>query len=134
MKAAELRIGNLVLYKETEVIPIKCHDIDWLERHAERPDMSPIPLTEEWLLRFGFEPEDDGNKRPRFIKDGVFALNKNGDVWYWKYYGANGDKDYAEIKYVHQLQNLYFALTGIELELSLKESPLPEQPSPRLPE
>ena len=72
--------------------------------------IEPIPLTEEWLLKFGFEK------------------NKNSDLYFrlnnYEYFIENGiiDNGYSRmneisVKYVHQLQNLYFALTGKELEI-----------------
>lgn len=68
-------------------------------------DIFPIPITEEWLLKFGF------------LFDGAAFNNKirvfkiaNAVVW-------NPCEDVtATMQYVHQLQNLYFALTGKELE------------------
>lgn len=79
-------------------------------------DLSPIPLTTEWLERFGFETHPNFSER-----------------WFWNHYGYSmtlaDDGDWnvmprvddslvvAYCRYVHQLQNLYFALTGTELEL-----------------
>ena len=69
-----------------------------------------IPLTEEWLLKFGFLKYKGDNK--------VFWLNdfefKNDLKWiFWR---GNILKN---IKHVHQLQNLYFALTNKELNITL---------------
>jgi hypothetical protein len=77
-----------------------------------------VPLTEEWLLKFGFKFELDSyyiDLHPSvwgFLsidkQDFSFSLEKEvGDV------AIPGDA----IKYVHQLQNLYFALTGLELTI-----------------
>ena len=60
MKKFELRIGNCVRdpyfenYKEgSEFVTVDCIEIDnnW-------KDFEPIPLTEEWLLKFGFKREE----------------------------------------------------------------------------
>lgn len=80
----------------------------------------PIPLTEECLLKFGFEQlnkqpiytirvgENIDNKIKLGISiDGWFGICYDGLI----YQGINDNK----IKYVHQLQNLYFALTNEEL-------------------
>jgi len=76
--------------------------------------VKPIPLTEEWLLRFGFE---------------LTETNYDGGhhYWIWDFSGILLTTPYeddsvvelgdAKFKYVHQLQNLYFALTGKELEI-----------------
>jgi len=65
--------------------------------------IKPIPLTEEWLTKFGFK-KDDG------------FFNKDG-VWLTPDFGLDGINPFKPIKYVHQLQNLFFAITGEELTL-----------------
>lgn len=70
MRAQELRIGNLVeCFGIREVIAIKKNKIkvqhesnkghfiiEWVP--IDSLSLKPIPLTEEWLLKFGFEYED----------------------------------------------------------------------------
>lgn len=103
MKANELRIGNWVFNgRNIRVIPTQ---IEWFSEGVY--DLLPIPLTEEWLLKFGFEQ----NK---------LSAKHNSFIWYENHIGIKGllgvVKPY-ECKHVHQLQNLYFALTGEELKL-----------------
>ena len=73
----------------------------------------PIPLTEEWLLKFGFVNggKSDFDKKKLSIHLPSFYYT-NGRTFYnsWRI------MDYS-VKSVHQLQNLYFALTGEELEI-----------------
>jgi len=119
MKANELRQKNLVNYhgKAIEVFGVvgnviyynngKCNDSNIGDYIA----FEPIPLTPEWLKRFGFEEY-------RHIKDGIVFDNSwlrinESMVAYWR--GAYIDK----LKYVHQLQNLFFCLCGKELEIKL---------------
>ena len=119
MEAKELRIGNTILYK-VKIIDISMVGLFQLyhvsDNHADSKtdnlQYEPIPLTEEWLLRLGFEKEN-----ATYIKKGSLRLFKNTCR------DASGDFDgYCEnrtvaiCRYVHQLQNLYFALTGLELE------------------
>ena len=92
MQARELRIGNLVKRKS---VVVKCDYMSMSNCDAVPEQYEPIPLTEECLLRFGFE-----SKNP------VLFTNSDGDSFYL---------DDTKIKHVHQLQNLYFALTGEEL-------------------
>lgn len=115
MKNNELRIGNLVLaltgetkYTEVLVNTIFGYGINSYYNEAEYvyDEIKPIPLTEEWLLKFGFE-----KKGTRAI---FYTLN-NVDVWELNGGFAN-DLD-LPIKYVHQLQNLYYALTNQELTI-----------------
>jgi len=86
-------------------------------------NIEPIPLTEEWLLKFGFELYESGYYFPYKINN-----QWEKDNWYfcanYRYNqidichrGNLGSLIRFDIKYVHQLQNLYFALTGTELEV-----------------
>ncbi|WP_131828098.1 hypothetical protein [Elizabethkingia anophelis] len=71
---------------------------------------TPIHLTEEWLVKLGFEKSDSLSNCTK---------TTNG----YKFDFAGGEVLYLDsvrlkhIKYVHQLQNLYFALTGEELTI-----------------
>ena len=106
MKANELRIGNIVYLVDKEKIweILDGHEIDECD---ENPLVQPIPLTEEWLLKFGFisNPYED-----RYEKGSIHieCLKTKGETYLWI-------ENMPHIKYVHQLQNLYFALTGEEL-------------------
>jgi hypothetical protein len=72
-----------------------------------------IPLTEEWLVKFGFKlpayswigDKFHLSEWDRYPLNWCVAMNKNNAIVV------------SKLKYVHQLQNLYFALTGEELEL-----------------
>jgi len=82
-------------------------------------DIDPIPLSEEWLLKFGFKKENDsfyyGNG---WLDVSIPTVHYSFDIW-------RGNENYPttsdwseipiSVDYVHQLQNLYFALTGEEL-------------------
>lgn len=122
MNAKELRLDNLVLW-DNEIVPIdlimtetvnvrhKDSFIDWYTVDIE--DIEPIELTEEWLIKFGFE---NNFKQYELMNWGlkVDLLNNEWIV----FHGFCGK--YSEItscRYVHQLQNLYFALTGKELTI-----------------
>jgi hypothetical protein len=118
MTNAELRLGNYIRFNEYfdgELCEPNEKAIDEDDMHemwsgSGLPDKEPIPLTEEWLLKFGFERLDTSwirRDNPGFrihnpSKTNVFILFNFMDV---------------TIDYIHQLQNLYFALTGEELKL-----------------
>jgi hypothetical protein len=100
MKANELRIGNYVydtLGKVNTYIVKEPHN-----------QVKPIPLTEEWLLKFGFERSGLYN-----VKDEVYVYDEYGLTDTGFEYRFNYTQ--IKLKYVNQLQNLYFALTGKEL-------------------
>lgn len=106
MQANELRIGNWVkLISKDKFYEISTgYDID---EGTESEDFQPIPFTEEWLLRLGFEQEGD-----------FYSLNYKG-VYFSSLIPFNEvvSQSYHEttIEFVHQLQNFYFALCGEEL-------------------
>ena len=126
IKANELRLGNLILKNGklhyTNHMTIR----DVYGRSVTDSDIfEPIPLTEEWLLKFGFECIANNGDQKRF---GLKNRNKN------YFYGVELDHEeiclnkqslfgcetiiHNEIflQHVHQLQNLYFALTGEDLK------------------
>lgn len=111
MKANELRIGNLV-YIGKEVNELELVDFADLYENDTFKHFEPIPLTEEWLFKFGFEKDDDWlelvvNDHLSIIWVGYLGLNVMGQILFF----SKKDK-------IHELQNLYFALTGEELTLS----------------
>jgi hypothetical protein len=131
MKANELRIGNLVKYDNrifkidsiSTVFPTLNTD-EFGIGVVDYNNIEPIPLTEDWLLKFGFENYKPANAN-RYFKEGIyprsfaFQFYKNGrvDFWYNDFNVGNLNRiKYNLLEYVHQLQNLYFALTGKELE------------------
>jgi hypothetical protein len=70
--------------------------------------IEPIPLTEEWLLRFGFK-----KNRAGCSMKGLKITFDSDEKIFWVDYNFTGT---CELRYVHQLQNIYFALTGNELK------------------
>lgn len=84
--------------------------------------INPIPLTEEILLKCGFEK--DGVKWPSYrhfkFKTLTIEIGVLGDKYsFRKYLSKDKSLHLVDIKYLNQLQNLYFALTGEELEINL---------------
>jgi hypothetical protein len=115
MEAKELRIGNWVYTGELVVKSYSPSGLCNLMRNIEDKDsdIKPIPLTEEWLLKFGFKHFADGQYAKMFEN-----LDFNWDKECGLYIFLRTQEDNVEashIKHVHQLQNLYFALTNEEL-------------------
>ena len=106
MKAEELRIGNLVIYGGS-VVKMNLHEFTHFLRFPET--YMPITLTEEILLKCGFVNWDKVDDC--YIIKGLIIWKCNEMFLCYK----NG----VHIKYLHQLQNLYFALTNEELEINL---------------
>jgi hypothetical protein len=116
MKANELRIGNLVCFisdvgPEPEYIETTVSILD-IEHAIKQPEFfNGIQLTEERLVRFGFELQVS----ELFHKKG-YDLEFVTDGYVEFYFGEYGGY-FIVLQYIHQLQNLYFALTGEELEI-----------------
>lgn len=115
MKVNELRVGNWIhLSSNTDGIEtdLQCCLFHLRELDSVKYVYTPIPLTEEWLVKFGFHVPSI-KSRP-YGKLGVIEVGSlpAGD-WY---YDDGLSVICSNTKYVHQLQNLYFALTGFELE------------------
>lgn len=59
MKASELRIGNLIYEKRPLDLDYRITDVRYIANDLAIEFIEPIPLTEEWLLKFGFEKDGD---------------------------------------------------------------------------
>ena len=107
MKAQELRIGNWVLDEFNLLVEF---DIDCFVNYTQGK-FKPIPLTEEWLIRLGFE---EHSLNPYWFNKGIICISivHKVELISWDRQIFKLD---IEINHVHQLQNLYFALTNTEL-------------------
>lgn len=144
IQANELRVGNIVtdeFYQSFKTIyTVNSINKDGINLEIEDdgnwPEMAShfmvpekkfselmgIPITEEWLLKLGFEKTDGHDNwnfksHEIFKYKNLFKVGKLDNRFYW--YNQVDDDYYScmhPIKYVHQLQNLFFALTGQELE------------------
>ncbi len=125
MEVNELRFGNWLKDGE-ENFQVEKAFFTLLELNMKF--CKPIPLTEEWLLKFGFEKEVYDSD----IYNGVeYNLELNGLILNYcddfsltihlerKDFGFLPDLNL--FKNVHQIQNLYFALTGKELTIKNQE-------------
>jgi len=128
IKATEYRLGNLFMLEG------KIFKVEGIDQYSHRliakegadffivnnPD--PIPLQPEWLERCGYI-KYVGNTGQEIYKSpvGSMALYKLAGSKDW-IIGANdfsgGYLNLCTISYFHQLQNLYFALTGEELTIN----------------
>ena len=125
MKANELRINNLISHNglicTVEIINGELNEIYFLGKDFYYSDktenLDVIPLTDEWLLKFGFEKES--NKSYSTGEEIVYSVYRLDELTYnsiQKNWWFNGVLSNQPI-YVHQLQNLYYALTGEELTI-----------------
>lgn len=130
IQANELRIGNYVneYYWNNikncyslELIKIKgiyeTHIVCNEEDAYNLSELKPIPLTEEILFKCGFVEEyEDEEDNSYFVNSSVEIMKV---LFKQEFFLENIDNISLKIKYLHQLQNLYFALIGKELEINL---------------
>ena len=132
-EAKDLMIGNLIQSKEYKIahrinmfLGLTMVEVDspYFDYQTDGVggfdlvDLEPIPLTEEWLVKFGFEHSSNGwyqmdmgfNQYFDFLNISIEQMKTS--VSY-----EMDELLLNEIKHVHQLQNLYKALTGEELTI-----------------
>lgn len=144
IKANELRIGNKInVYSDTVEVTDVADDgtigttayFDGQMGCCGCTDnmAQPIPLTPEILEKCGFENKGDWEPWAGEAKGVLYYLPKPRRLEIIKDHmkgtfhrliaGGNSEDEYGwydvEVKSLHQLQNLFFALTGAELTISL---------------
>lgn len=121
MEAKELRIGNWFVNFIGDYVQVNTYTFQNIGLYP----MSPIELTEEILLKCGFENEHDDIDG---IYYDIYYPKKKSEIYFvieYKieckayYFTYEGNILSKNIKHLHQLQNLYYALTGNELEVCL---------------
>ena len=144
MVVSELRIGNLIQLNpnidwcpSTDDLTVKVESVhkDGINGLSycgggmfwESPDKYVgIPLTEEWMLKSGFDKFEGYDFDPKhlklvpvYIKDGHHIMLSGGKYWYavLEYDGGTSEsyQPVIEIDFVHQLQNLFHSLNREEI-------------------
>jgi len=129
MRTEELRIGNLVqdehgsvmyvyrLWKGGAELASNMDGFDDLD--YEDDEMFGVPLTEEWLVRAGFDVKENSSwatgeeQKFKVFSKGNFTYNSIQGLW-WFF----GKVLPNQPKYVHKLQNIYYELVDQELEFT----------------
>lgn len=117
IQAEQLRIGNLIInpiqgiIKVNTTIMSRVNNLNSLIKQGlltKEDIFKPIPLTEDILLKCGFE--DRGHY---FVIYGKIALEV-----FEKGFTLCNHEYKPFIMYLHELQNLYYALTKQELDIT----------------
>lgn len=111
MKANELRVGNWVIgIEDNDYYQITSSTITMLER-GECSHIRPVPINPTWLRQLRFENCING----WWSKDEMInvKLNDDGNEIYLR--GSDTNLANYPIDYVHELQNLYYAIFGKEI-------------------
>lgn len=124
MRPEELRIGNFYNHVKAGEIQL---DAEWISYFAKFTELlEPIPLTEDWLKKMGFEQDTalglSTNTYSKQVKSDmpnwIFGLSHVLPINNWQLYlGKSQQYQVTTIEFVHQLQNLFYALTGEELTI-----------------
>jgi hypothetical protein len=139
MKNTDLRIGNKLQKDNGEIFTVlridNTNDVLVEEQRGLLTldyNLFGIPLTEDWLLKFGFEKTkvrglyDNSFLMHNVLKSDLYFRPSYQGGYYWGFITPDSITaseiehefyDAKPVQYVHQLQNLYFALTGEELTL-----------------
>lgn len=130
----ELRIGNIVSYyssERKESVPFYVEQIFVDEVEIENGEegfrimvdrLYGIPLTDELLLKCGFKREHCGFSNDYIeLSYGRFlcGIGKDYDDVLFVSLNCAEYPVSDEVRHLHQLQNIYYALTGKELEVEL---------------
>jgi|SRR5690348_6430945 len=137
IKATELRIGSWVRHKRSDddfyrdyliagidlsnngfIIAILENGSDFYRMAGhDDGDLQPIPLTPEILERCGFDGEANLDFKGD-LSGQTLHIHSLGIAYLYGQDSCTAGQAFTfNCKYLHQLQNLYFALTGEELEI-----------------
>lgn len=136
MTANELRIGNWIFIGiNKEPYQVNARFFSSVANGFSHEEMvkagyeelnstvSPIPLTEKWLLKLGLEKQDYKMSGCAVfeIPNSLWRIGQSfkGELCYFLWHKQVSPPTWSlsELKYVHQLQNIIFALTGEELTI-----------------
>ena len=129
MNANELRIGNYVYDDNGEIVQVEQINSDKIHKFVTvsrgkliySSNIYQISLTKELLFKCGFGQQFLSDPQEFNVlsayKNGGFEILKFNDEEVFFYVDWSGNR--TCIKSLHQLQNLYFALNGKELEIKL---------------
>jgi len=120
----ELRIGNLISdYQNNTIKVLGISDVYNDGNYyiisenggSIDDDHKPIPLTPEILLKCGFT--SDKWLMSFHLGENKMWIDKTSNEFYWVF--GRKETKYLRIKYLHQLQNLFYSLTNEELNINL---------------
>ncbi|MBP1165072.1 hypothetical protein JOE44_001956 [Chryseobacterium sp. PvR013] len=116
----ELRLGNLTKDSRGKILTV----LELLESYARvytirkewwsstsYDDLEPIELNEDWLFKLGYECNKNEYSISGHDRFNVFQSVKGPYIF------CDDKIAIKYVKYVHELQNIFFALTGEELTI-----------------
>lgn len=118
MEITELRIGNYVK-DENEIYQIESEHFDMFDTLQTWE----IPITKEWMIDFGFKKEKLSSYGGQDMWAGLEAWSFDGECLFRGSPNCLHLVGYfnTQIKYIHQLQNLFYFIKNKELILKKHE-------------
>lgn len=110
--AQDLRIGNLVWF-DGNILPIEVISEDEAKAgsYCHPEHLKPISFTEKIFSQLGMLYED--KTRSAYIDNFAFFHNERLSGKAWDVF--IGGKYISNVNYVHEWQNLYYFIKGVEL-------------------
>lgn len=116
----ELRIGVWINYfEEATFIPNETH-LSQIIEYLSQGFIEGIPLTEEWLERLGLDNGSISHSYHTEMRVEKYTTAAQGwlnNAWRVVLMDSVPHHLGRQFKYVHEIQNLFFALTGEELTI-----------------
>ena len=128
LKETDLRIGNVIYYETSEdgLMPNKVdwQDLKWLSENEKsfNESFKPIPISLVTLLKLGWSIFHDGGDYHLLSKQvgewGLFVIQSDGNGLSYVHTNSSVSR---KIKYYHELQNVFFFASGVELSNTMQE-------------
>lgn len=112
----DLRIGNYLMLENGEFLKVNYETIRCLVVLQDKPNYKSIPLTEEILFKCGFTNIGNNYEKEWLL---IHTHLPTGEFHFLLNEPNTGKYKITNLKHLHQLQNLYYCLTGKELEVKL---------------
>ena len=126
MDRKELRIGNYVVDKNfptliSEVEQLhSTHLVTSYSDSISFEDIFPIPITKIWLEKLGFRIKTQSQD---IWKNDIIRMNIKGVSVFFRADKVEdimvGSTTNKRIKHIHQVQNIYYAMYGMELTVNI---------------
>lgn len=124
IRPEELRIGNWVynpaIRANMQVYPMMIPQLHRIVSEGGQPNIEPIPLTPEILEKCGFSSvkQIDDTGLTQYRRKSIYFETFNSKIK-WSGIAVGDEGVMIDLNHLHQLQNLFYALTGEELEVML---------------
>lgn len=120
LDAKDLRVGNLLYYRESQITAIDGIEIAVIQKlEQHRKDYFAIPITDELLRTIGFsEPPSDDERgglvsKPNRFGSAFRVMHDNDDFSF-----ALSKFHRIRLKGIHHLQNIFYFVMEEELDIS----------------